>query len=92
MTEVLINANIKPRKQTELFQTIESIKDLLLKKCSHFDFNCEKNRMLKMQITFNETLDTEENFNVVEFSILKGALLSLCDDVEIVQDKNNKIL
>ena len=90
MTEVLINAKIKQRKKTELFQTIESIKDLLLSKCYQFDMDYEKNRTLKMQITFNETLSVNENFNVIEFNILKGALFSLCDDINIIQNQKSK--
>lgn len=90
MTEVLINAKIRQRKQAELFQTVESIKGLLLRKCSHFDIDYMKNRNLKIKIIFNGSTDTEKIFNGMEFNILKGALLSLCDDVNIIQNQNSK--
>lgn len=88
MSIVLINAKIKQRKQTEFFQTIESIKGLLKKRCCDFEMECKNNKNVRIKISFDDTNEQEENFSGAEFDILKGALLSLCDDVEIHQNNN----
>ena len=87
MSIVLINAKIKQRKQTEFFQTIESIKGLLKKRCSDFEMECKNNKNVRIKISFDNTIEREENFNGAEFDILKGTLRCLCDDVEIIQDQ-----
>ena len=88
MSTVLISAKIKQRKQTEFFQTIESIKGLMKNKCSDFEMECKNNKNVRIKISFDDTIEQEENFSGAEFDILKGALLSLCDDVEIHQNNN----
>ena len=90
MSTVLISAKIKQRKQTEFFQTIESIKGLMKNKCSDFEMECKNNKNVRIKISFDDTIEQEENFSGAEFDILKGALLSLCNYIEIVQ--NEKIL
>ena len=90
MSIVIIKAKIKQRKQTEFFQTIESIKGLLKKRCCDFEMECKNNKNVRIKISFDDTNEQEENFSGAEFDILKGALLSLCNYIEIVQ--NEKIL
>ena len=87
MDTVLIKAKIKNRKQTEFFQTMESIKDLLINKCSGFKMNTKNNKNVSIRISFDDTNKLEKNINGAEFNILKGALTSLCTDVEIIQNE-----
>lgn len=86
MAVVLINAKIKQRKQTEFFQTIESIKNLLKNKCNDFTMECKNNKNVRIKISFDDIVEQEENFSGAEFDILKGALFSLCHDIEINQN------
>ncbi len=87
MAVVLINAKIKQRKQIEFFQTIESIKGLLKNKCNDFKMECKNNKNVTIKISFDDADKMEKSFSGAEFDILKGALFSLCDDVEIIQDQ-----
>ena len=87
MDTVLIKAKIKNSKQTEFFQTMESIKELLKNKCSGFKMNTKNNKNVSIRISFDGTNKLERNINGAEFNILKGALTSLCTDVEIIQNE-----
>ena len=87
MDTVLINAKIKNRKQTEFFQTMESIKELLNNKCSGFELEWKNSKHINIRILFDDTSELEKNINCAEFNILKGALMSLCTDVEIIQNE-----
>jgi hypothetical protein len=89
MDTLLIKANIKNRKQTEFFQTIESIKDLFKDKCSDFELKNKNNKNITIRILFDDTSKLEKNMNSAELNILKGALISLCTDVEIIKSINN---
>jgi hypothetical protein len=94
MDTLLIKAKIKNRKQTEFFQTMESIKDLFKKKGSDFELKNRNNKNINIRILFGDTSELEKNINSAEFNILKGALISLCTDVEIIQNEkqlNQKI-
>ena len=87
MDTVLIKAKIKNSKQTEFFQTMESIKELLKNKCCGFKMNTKNNKNVSIRISFDDTNKLEKNINGAEFNILKGALTSLCTDVEIIQNE-----
>ena len=87
MDTVLIKAKIKNRKQTEFFQTMESIKELLNNKCSGFELERKNSKHINIRILFDDTSELEKNINGAEFNILKGALMSLCTDVEIIQNE-----
>jgi len=87
MDTLLIKAKIKNRKQTEFFQTMESIKDLFKKKGSDFELKNRNNKNINIRILFDDTSELEKNINSAEFNILKGALMSLCTDVEIIQNE-----
>jgi hypothetical protein len=87
MDTVLIKAKINNRKQTEFFQTMESIKDLLKNKCSGFELERKNSNHINIRILFDDTSKLERNINSTEFNILKGALISLCTDVEIIQNE-----
>ena len=87
MDTVLIKAKIKNSKQTEFFQTMESIKELLKNKCCGFKMNTKNNKNVSIRISFDDTNKLEKNINGAEFNILKGALISLCTDVEIIQNE-----
>ena len=87
MDTVLIKAKIKNSKQTEFFQTMESIKELLKNKCCGFKMNTKNNKNVSIRISFDDTNKLEKNINGAEFNILKGALTSLCTNVEIIQNE-----
>jgi hypothetical protein len=87
MDTVLIKAKIKNRKQTEFFQTMESIKDLLKNKCIGFQLERKNSKHINIRILFDDTSKLERTINGAEFNILKGALISLCTDVEIIQNE-----
>jgi hypothetical protein len=87
MDTLLIKAKIKNRKQTEFFQTMESIKDLFKKKGIDFELKNRNNKNINIRILFGDTSELEKNINSAEFNILKGALISLCTDVEIIQNE-----
>jgi hypothetical protein len=87
MDTVIIKAKIKKRKQTEFYQTMESIKDLLKNKCSGFKLERKNSKHINIRISFDNTNELERNINGAEFNILKGALMSLCTDVEIIQNE-----
>jgi hypothetical protein len=94
MDTVFVSAKIKQRKQTEFYQTMESIQDLLKNKCSGFELKNKNNKNINIRILFDDTSELEKNINSAEFNILKGALISLCTDVEIIQNEkqlNQKI-
>ena len=87
MDSVLIKAKIKNRKQTEFFQTMDSIKDLFKNKCSDFELKNKNNKNINIRILFDNSSKLERNINSTELNILKGALISLCTDVEIIQNE-----
>jgi hypothetical protein len=87
MDSVLIKAKIKNRKQIEFFQTIESIKDLFKDKCNGFELKNKSNKNINIRILFDDTSKLKRNINSTELNILKGALISLCTDVEIIQNE-----
>ena len=88
MDNVLLRAKIKNRKQTEFFQTMESMKDLLKNKCSGFELESKNSKHINIKILFDDTSKLEENIISTEFNILKGALMSLCTDVEIIRNED----
>jgi hypothetical protein len=87
MNTVLIKAKIKNRNQIEFFQTMESIKDLFKNKCSGFELEKKNSKHINIRISFDGTNKLERTINGAEFNILKGALISLCTDVEIIQNE-----
>ena len=92
MDTLVIKAKIKNRKQTEFFQTMESIKDLFKKKGSDFELKNRNNKNINIRILFDDTSKLERNINSTEFNILKGALISLCTDVEIIQNEKYNLI
>jgi hypothetical protein len=83
MKTVTITARINESKKAEFFQTMESLKPLIKNYCSGFDVTISKDNELTILITFSSKDELETNFYNTEFNILKGSVISLCDDVKI---------
>jgi hypothetical protein len=82
METVIIKAKIEKRKKTEFLQTMESLKDLIQNHCCEFEMKLNSKNLL-IQIIFENEDDLKNKFSRPEFHILKGALISLCDDVTL---------
>ncbi len=83
MESVNINARISSKKKAEFFQTTESLKPILNKFCEMLDINIDTKNNVQIHIGF-ESKDQLQNYHSRnEFNILKGSVMSLCDDVEI---------
>jgi hypothetical protein len=83
METVIINATISDNKQAEFFQTIESLKSLVKNYCDEFETIISKDNNLSIRITFSNHDEMENNFYNSEFNILKGSVISLCNDISI---------
>jgi len=88
MEAVIINATINKNKKTEFFQTIESLKSLVKNYCNEFETIISNDNKLSIRITFSNKDEMENNFYNAEFNILKGSVISLCENVNI---KNNEV-
>jgi len=82
METVIINAKMKKGKKTEFLQTMESLKDLVQNHCCEFEMKLNSKHVL-IRITFENEDDLKNKFSSSEFHILKGSLVSLCDDVTV---------
>jgi len=82
METVLIKARLKERKRTEFLQTMESLKELVQNHGCTFEVKLT-NKNLLLRITFENEDDLKNRFSSSEFHILKGSLISLCDDVTV---------
>jgi len=83
METVIINATINENKKAEFFQTIESLKSLVKNYCNEFETIISKDNNLSIRITFSNHDEMENNFYNAEFNILKGSVISLCNDISI---------
>ena len=81
MEIVTINARINKKKKAEFFQTMESLKSLVIKYCNDFKTEINPDDKLVIRITFAGKDELEKNFHNAEFNILKGTVRSLCDNV-----------
>lgn len=83
MESVIINARISDKKKAEFFHTTESLKPILNKFCDNLEINIDSKNNVQINIGF-ESKDQLQNYHLRnEFGILKGSVMSLCDDVEI---------
>jgi hypothetical protein len=83
MESVIINARISDKKKAEFFHTTESLKPILNKFCENLDINIDLKNNVEINIEFKDKEQLENYHSRNEFSILKGSVMSLCDDVEI---------
>ncbi len=82
METVIIKARLEERKRTEFLQTMESLKELVQNNCCEFEIELNRKNLL-IRITFENENDLKNRFSSSEFHILKGSLISLCDDVTV---------
>lgn len=83
MESVIINARISSKKKAEFFHTTESLKPILNKFCEKLEINIDSKNNVEIHIEFKSKEQLENYHSRNEFSILKGSVMSLCDDVEI---------
>jgi hypothetical protein len=83
MESVIINARISDKKKVEFFHTTESLKPMLNKFCDMLNINIDPKNNVEIHIDFKDKEQLENYHSRNEFSILKGSVMSLCDDVEI---------
>lgn len=83
METVLISARISKNKKSEFFQVMESLKNLVRNYCKDFDLTVTEENYFDLRIIFSRKEDLESNFYNKEFSILKGTVRSLCNNVSI---------
>jgi len=83
MESVNINARISSKKKAEFFQTTESLKPILNKFCENLDINIDSKNNVEIHIEFKNKEQLENYHSRNEFNILKGTVMSLCDDLEI---------
>ena len=86
MESVIINARISSKKKAEFFHTTESLKPILNKFCEKLEINIDSKNNVEIHIEFKDKEQLENYHSRNEFSILKGSVMSLCDDVEIKID------
>ncbi len=82
METVIIKARLEERKRTEFLQTMESLKELVQNNCCEFEIELNGKNLL-LRITFENENDLKNRVSSSEFHILKGALVSLCDEVTV---------
>jgi uncharacterized protein YpiB (UPF0302 family) len=83
METVTISARISAKKKAEFFQTTESLKPLINKYCNDLKINVDSNDNLDIQIVFESKDQLENYFNRNEFDILKGSVMSLCNNINV---------
>jgi hypothetical protein len=83
MESVNINARISSKKKAEFFHTTESLKPILYKFCDHLEIHIDSKNNVEIHIEFKNKEQLENYHSRNEFNILKGTVMSLCDDVEI---------
>jgi hypothetical protein len=83
MESVIINAKISSKKKSEFFHTTESLKSILQKFCDKLEIKIDSKNNLEIFIGFESKTQLENYYSRNEFNILKGSVMSLCDDVEI---------
>jgi len=83
MESVIINARISDKKKAEFFHTTESLKPILNKFCDNLEINIDSKNNVEIHIEFKNKEQLENYHSRNEFNILKGTVMSLCDDVEI---------
>lgn len=82
METVTISARISAKKKAEFFQTTESLKPLINKYCNDLKINVDSDDNLDIQILFESKDQLENYFNRNEFNILKGSVMSLCNNIK----------
>lgn len=82
MGTVAIRGKLLENKKAEFYLTIETIKNLIEQNCKEFNYVLSKDNELNISIIFENT-ESLKNFDNLEFSILKGSIRNLCEDVEI---------
>ena len=83
METVTISASISEKKKVEFFQTMESLTGLVESQCNDLDIRVKADNSLIIKIIFDGKDQMERNFYNNEFTILKGTVKSLCEDVII---------
>lgn len=83
MKTVFINARITEDKISEFFQVMEPLKVLIKCYCKELDINVAIDNNLIIRIIFDNWGSIKDFFNIKEFSILKGIVISLCNNVKI---------
>jgi len=83
METVTIRARISAKKKAEFFQTTESLKPLIIKYCNDLKINVDSNNNLDIKIVFEGKEQLENYFQKNEFNILKGSVISLCENIHI---------
>jgi len=83
METVVISASISDKKKSEFFQVMESLKTLVKKYCKKFEIKVAEDNSMIIRIIFDKKEDLEKNFYNKEFTILKGSVRSLCNNVSI---------
>ena len=78
-----MSARLNKKNKTEFYQTMESLKSLVKPYCYDLDINVVEDKNVFIRIMFNEKDELEKNFYNNEFTILKGSVRSLCNDLII---------
>jgi hypothetical protein len=86
MESVNISAKISSKKKAEFFHTTESLKQILNNFCETLHINIDPKNNVEIRIEFKDREQLENYHSQNEFSILKGTVMSLCDNVEIKID------
>lgn len=82
MSAVSIKGRLLKNKKAEFYLTIETLKNLIKKKCKEINYELNEDNDLKITITF-DSQESMKNFDNLEFSILKGSIRNLCSNIEI---------
>jgi hypothetical protein len=83
METVIINSTIKKNNKTELYQALESLKPIIKANCKDLELKINPDNKLFIEITFESKESLENKFYGNVFTILKGTVKSLCDNVRI---------
>lgn len=90
MEAVKILAQLNNEKKSEFYQTFESLSSLVKKYCEEIKIEMDSDNELRITILFSDKDELEDNFYNNEFTILKGTVRSLCNNVRI--EINNTML
>lgn len=83
MQTAIISAKLSDKKKTEFFQTMEPLENLIKHHCSNYKIEYQNGGKIRIEIVFEDLDQLESNFYNNVFTILKGSIKSLCENVEI---------
>ena len=83
METAIITAKIRDRNKIEFYQVMESLQNIIKDYCKELEIDISPEYNLMIKITFEGKKELKNNFYNNEFSLLKGTVKSLCDNVGI---------